>query len=290
MFWQHMGVMTLTAFVGIALSLMVSALVRSERTALNIVPLLLVPQILLAGALVRFEEMNEFCPDIPTFLPESIDQRLSNLRHRVAYQDERTHNISSKPVPLIADFCPLRYAFEMMFVTQTDSNLWEVESGRVNHQREYLKEHGNLEELRFIQRAALLLNSSAKDPSEAKDILRWVRKAALSQDEEYLERLTTQLEERQEHETDQPVEFFFSNRKLNVVREGVKTARKDGRKNEYRGFFLAPRQAKAFSRIDQETDEGSVSTIWRNAVYLLIMGICPIVVAATRLRSICRGG
>lgn len=290
MFWQHMGVMTLTAFVGIALSLMVSALVRSERTALNIVPLLLVPQILLAGALVRFEEMNEFCPDIPAFLPASVDQRLSNLRHRVAYQDEQTHNISSKPVPLIADFCPLRYAFEMMFVTQTDSNLWEVESGRVNNQREYLKEHGNLDELRFIQRAALLLNSSARDASEAKDILRWVRKAALSQDEEYLERLTTQLEERQEYETDQPVEFFFSNRKLNVVREGVKTARKDGRKNEHRGFFLAPRQARAFSQIDQETDEGSVSTIWRNAVYLLIMGICPILVAAARLRSICRGG
>ena len=65
--------MVLTAFIGISLSLMVSSLVRSERTALNIVPLLLVPQILLAGALIRFEEMNEFCPETPA-LPACIEE------------------------------------------------------------------------------------------------------------------------------------------------------------------------------------------------------------------------
>lgn len=290
MFWQHMGVMVLTAFVGISLSLMVSALVRSDRTALNIVPLLLVPQILLAGALVRFEEMNEFSPNIPTFLPEKVDKALSNLRHRVAYQDETTHNITSKPVPFIAEFCPLRYAFEMMFVTQAHENLWEIESGRINERREYLKEHGTLEEVRFIQRAALLLNSPAANADEARDILRRVRKAALYHDERFLEEMSLYLEERKPKETDEPVEFFFSNRKLQVIKEGVKTARKDGRKSEQRGFFLAPRQARAFSGLNQETDDGSVSTIARNAVYLLIMGLCPIIVAAARLRSICRGG
>ena len=86
------------------------------------------------------------------------------------------------------------------------------------------------------------------------------------------------------------MEFFYSNRNLNVVREGVKTARKDGRRNEHRGFFLAPRQALAFSGINQETDAGSVPTIWRDAVYLFLMGIFPVLVAARRLRSICRGG
>lgn len=289
MFWQHMGVMTLTAFVGITLSLMVSALVKSERTALNIVPLLLVPQILLAGALVRFEEMNEFSPNLSGLVPEHLEMKFSSLRHRVAYQDETTHNITSKPVPFIAEFCPLRYAFEMMFVTQTEGNLWEVESGRVNERRDYLKKHGELEQLRFIQRAALMLNSTARDGDEADDILRRVRKAALQQDEKFLERLTDELESRPESDNEQPVEFFFSNRKLNVIREGVKTARKDGRKIEHRGYFLAPRQAQAFGAIDQETDAGSVSTIKRNAVYLLIMGICPILVAACRLRSISRG-
>lgn len=290
MFWSHMSVMVLTAFVGIAMSLMVSALVRSDRTALNIVPLLLVPQILLAGALIRFEEMNEFSPNFPSFLPPSVEQRLSNLRHRVAYQDENTHNITSKPVPFIAEFCPLRYAFEMMFVTQTTKNLWEIESERVNKKREYLKSRGTLDELRYIQRAALLLNSTAKDADEAEDILRWVRKAALYPNEDFLEKLTMDLEERDIGENDQPVEFFFSNRKLMVIREGVKTARKDWRTNEQRGYFLSPRQARTFGKgINHDNDAGSVSTIKRNAVYLLIMGFCPILVAAWRLRAICRG-
>lgn len=290
MFWPLFGIMALTAFVGISLSLMVSAFVRSDRTALNIVPLLLVPQILLAGALIRFEEMNEFSPDIPEqLLPGFVSHRLSNLRHRVAYQDETTHDISSRPVPLIAEFCPLRYAFEMVFVAQTSENLWEIENKRVNDKRDELKRHGSEEELRFLQRAALLFNSTAGNAEEARNILRRVRKAALSHDTEFLERLVTELESRPVSKSDQPIEFFFSNRKLNSIREGVKTARKDGRLNERRGFFLSPRQARPFGGIDQETDAGSVPTIWRNAVYLALMGLFPILAAGWKLRRICRG-
>lgn len=288
MFWPHLGIMVLTAFVGIALSLMVSAFVRSERTALNIVPLLLVPQILLAGALVRFEEMNEFSPKLPAFLPASVEDALSSFRHRVAYQDERTHNITSKPVPLIAEFCPLRYAFEMMFVMQASDNLWEIENQIIDDKRDELKQHGSGDELRFIQRAALLLNTTAKNVKEARAILRRTRKIALSQDEESLRNYTEELNSRKITAKYQPVEFFFSNRRLVSVREGVKTARKDARRNEHQGFFLAPRQAPPFGRIDQGTDAGSVSTVGRNGLYLFIMGIIPILLAGRRLRRICR--
>ena len=290
MFWGHFAVMMLTAFIGIALSLMVSAFVRTERVALNIVPLLLVPQILLAGALIRFEDMNEFSPQLPAgLLPESIERRLSNLRHRVAYQDEITHNITSKPVPLIADFCPLRYAFEMMFVVQTTDNLWERKTGIVNRLREKLKDGGSLEDLRFIQRSALAFNGLASNVYEAKEILRRVSKAAVNQDEDFLENVLIEQEERIPCETDLPAEFYFSNRELTTMTEGVKTARKDGRANEYRGFFLSPRQARPFSRLDHETDEGSISTISRNAVYLFIMWLVPILMAAWGIRRINRG-
>lgn len=290
MFWGHFAVMVLTAFVGIALSLMVSAFVRSERVALNIVPLLLVPQILLAGALVRFEEMNEFKPHLPEgILPASVDWRLSNLRHRVAYQDKITHNITSKPVPLIADFCPLRYAFEMMFVVQTTDNLWERQTSYVNSLRERLKDDGSLEDLRFIQRAALAFNGMASNVYEAKEILRKVKKAAMNRDEDFLENVLMEQDNRVPSSLDQPAEFYFSNRELTTMSEGVKTARKDGRSNESRGFFLAPRQARPFAKLDHETDENSISTIRRNAVYLFIMGLMPILLAAWGLRRISRG-
>lgn len=289
-FWSHFAVMLLTAFIGISLSLLVSAYVKTERVALNIVPLLLVPQILLAGALVKFEEMNEFSPRIPQGLvPAAIDQRLSNLRHRVAYQDAETHNITSKPVPLLAEFCPLRYSFEMMFVVQTTHNLWDLQNNRVNRLREQLKESGTLEELRFIQRAALAFNGLASNVHEAKEILRKVNKAARNRDEAFLESVLTEQDERTATEHDMPAEFYFANRKLNTMAEGVKTARKDGRTNESRGFFLSPNQAWPFAQIDHETDDNSIPTILRNAIYLLIMGLVPIQFAAWGLRRICRG-
>ncbi len=289
MFWSHLSVMVLTAFVGIALSLMVSAFVRSERTALNIVPLLLVPQILLAGALVRFEEMNEFSPPLPDIFPAAVSQRLSSLRHRVAYQDETTHDILTKPVPLIAEFCPLRYSFEMMFVMQSTANLWELENRAIDEQRDELKAFGSDDDVRFIQRAALLLNTTAANADEARSILHRVRKTALSRDETRLRELTLSLEGRPTSIANQPLEFFFSNKRLVALAEGVKTARKDARLEERRGFFLAPRQAPPLGWIDQETDAGSVSTLWRNGLYLFFMGLLPILLAGYRLRRICRG-
>ncbi|MDB4551444.1 ABC transporter permease, partial [Akkermansiaceae bacterium] len=56
MFWNHLGWMILTGSCGTALALMVSVISRSERTALGSIPLILVPQILLAGALIPFTE------------------------------------------------------------------------------------------------------------------------------------------------------------------------------------------------------------------------------------------
>ncbi len=41
---------------------------------------------------------------------------------------------------------------------------------------------------------------------------------------------------------------------------------------------------------DQSTDEGSIPTVWRNAIYLFIMGLVPILISALRLRRITREG
>lgn len=291
MFWPHFGVMVLTAFVGITLSLMISSIVRSERVALNIVPLLLVPQILLAGAMIKFEDMNDITPKIPEWLlPASLDYRLSNLRHRVAYQDKVTHNIETKPIPLIAEFCPLRYAFELMFVVQTDANLWEKESDIINKKREYLKKYGDPKQLRFIQRAVLALNSVSTDAEEARRILRRVRKAALANNEKFFDELSKEQEQiRKDNPKAMPLEFFYTNRKLTELKGGIKSARKDARRAESRGFFLSPQQAKFSSSINHSEDDNTVPTIWRNVIYLFLMGCFPILICGWQLRRITRG-
>jgi hypothetical protein len=58
MFTIHLWWMFLTSLTGVCLGMYVSSLEHDVRTALNIIPLLLIPQIILGGALIKYEEMN----------------------------------------------------------------------------------------------------------------------------------------------------------------------------------------------------------------------------------------
>src|SRR5205085_8091382 len=57
MFWLDLSIMFLTAMSGIALGLVISSLVADPKTAANIVPLVLIPQIIIGGALIKYEDM-----------------------------------------------------------------------------------------------------------------------------------------------------------------------------------------------------------------------------------------
>src|SRR5947207_8324203 len=58
MFWIYLGIMFMTAMGGVSLGLVISSLVADPKTAANIVPLVLIPQIIMGGALIKYEDMN----------------------------------------------------------------------------------------------------------------------------------------------------------------------------------------------------------------------------------------
>src|SRR5204863_4652886 len=58
MFWIDLGIMLMTAMGGLSLGLLISSLVADPKTAANIVPLVLIPQIIMGGALIKYEDMN----------------------------------------------------------------------------------------------------------------------------------------------------------------------------------------------------------------------------------------
>src|SRR3982751_2606296 len=58
MFWLDLSIMFVTAMSGVALGLVISSLVADPKTASNIVPLVLIPQIIMGGALIKYEDMN----------------------------------------------------------------------------------------------------------------------------------------------------------------------------------------------------------------------------------------
>jgi len=60
LYFHYLWFLTLVSMSGLALGLLISSLPKlSEKAALNIVPLILIPQIIFGGALIRYEQMNK---------------------------------------------------------------------------------------------------------------------------------------------------------------------------------------------------------------------------------------
>ena len=111
MFWNYLVWMLITALSGVSIGLFISSIVRDSKTALNIIPLLLIPQIILGGALIKYEEMNR-----SLHIVSSIRQWLSGDH---ASQPPKA---SVLKVPLICELIPLRWAYEALVITQDTLN------------------------------------------------------------------------------------------------------------------------------------------------------------------------
>lgn len=113
MFWPYVWFMGITAVSGIAGGLLISSLVNDSKTAANIVPLVLIPQIILGGALIKYEEMNR-----------NLDFLYFLNRDRAARVQQE--GVLGKPqnvqVPFICQLIPMRWSYEAMVDAQAKLN------------------------------------------------------------------------------------------------------------------------------------------------------------------------
>jgi len=113
MFWIDLGIVFLTAMGGIALGLVVSSLVSDAKTAANIVPLVLIPQIIMGGALIKYEDMNRNLGLVYS-LTHWFSEHPTN---------ERAKKMDSKlQVPFICEFIAMRWSYEELVVAQAKLN------------------------------------------------------------------------------------------------------------------------------------------------------------------------
>lgn len=115
--------MFLTAFSGISLGLLISALVAEGKTAVNIIPIVLIPQIILGGALIKYEEMNRNLDFI-----YSIQQWFHH------HPDSAMEPRSDLQVPLICEFMPMRWSYEALVYAQAKLNPLTVRQARIQRQ------------------------------------------------------------------------------------------------------------------------------------------------------------
>ena len=113
MFWLHLGLMFMTSVGSVALGLLVSSMVSDAKTAANIVPLVLIPQILMSGALIKYEDMNRNL---------SLVYSLTRWFHEHPSKDRGKKMDSKLQVPFVCQFIPMRWSYEEMVVAQAKLN------------------------------------------------------------------------------------------------------------------------------------------------------------------------
>ena len=115
--------MFLTAFSGISLGLLVSSLVSEGKTAVNIIPVVLIPQIILGGALIKYEEMNR-----------NLDFIYSIQKWFHYHPDSAMEPRSDLQVPLICEFMPMRWSYEALVYAQAKLNPLTVRQSKIQRQ------------------------------------------------------------------------------------------------------------------------------------------------------------
>jgi ABC transport system ATP-binding/permease protein len=113
MFWIDLGIMFMTAMGGLALGLLISSLVADAKTAANIVPLVLIPQIIMGGALIKYEDMNRNL---------GLLWSLSHSFSKNSGADKDKKMESKLQVPFVCQFVAMRWSYEEMIVAQAKLN------------------------------------------------------------------------------------------------------------------------------------------------------------------------
>ena len=134
MFWIFLAAMSLTAVSGIAIGLLISSLVSESKTAVNIIPVVLIPQIILGGALIKYEEMNRNLDFV-----YSISRWFSENSNAPAPR-------SDLQVPLICEFMPMRWSYEALVYAQAKLNPLTVRQERIQTQINELARNPDLDE------------------------------------------------------------------------------------------------------------------------------------------------
>jgi hypothetical protein len=134
MFWIFLAAMSLTAVSGIAIGLLISSLVSESKTAVNIIPVVLIPQIILGGALIKYEEMNRNLDFV-----YSVSRWFSENPGAAAPR-------SDLQVPLICEFMPMRWSYEALVFAQAKHNPLTIRQERIQKQINALARNPDLDE------------------------------------------------------------------------------------------------------------------------------------------------
>jgi ABC-type multidrug transport system ATPase subunit len=163
MFWIYLGIMFMTAMSGVSLGLLISSLVADPKTAANIVPLVLIPQIIMGGALIKYEDMNRNL---------ALLYALSHWFSEHPSTDKNKKMESKLQVPFVCQFVAMRWSYEEMVLAQAKLNPLTCRQDRVQREIDrvvarHLKDPAESKRLEDLKETlALLSGLEAKSVGE----------------------------------------------------------------------------------------------------------------------------
>jgi len=126
MFLPYWWFTFITALSGLALGLLISSIVGDSKTAANFVPLVLIPQLIFGGALIKYEEMNTDLDAIYTF------KRYFSTHPEIP--DSSTRNDAALRVPMISRLVATHYSYEALIVAQAKLNPLAERQDQLQHE------------------------------------------------------------------------------------------------------------------------------------------------------------
>jgi hypothetical protein len=132
MFIPYLTFMFVTAASGTSLGLVISSIVGDSKTAANFVPLVLIPQLIFGGALIKYEEMNRDLDAIYTF------QRWFSTHPEIGTEERHDAELN---VPIISRFVATHYSYEALVVAQAKLNPLAIRQDRLQRQIDALVTH-----------------------------------------------------------------------------------------------------------------------------------------------------
>ena len=108
LYWIYLKYLGLAALNGVAIGLFTSSILRDRKAIINILPIVLIPQIMFAGAVIPFDKMNPL------------------LKFG-----------SKEAVPEFCNFIPSRWLFEGLIIDHTENNYYQKNIEILQLQRKY---------------------------------------------------------------------------------------------------------------------------------------------------------
>lgn len=226
MFWIFLVAMALTAVSGIAIGLLISSLVNEGKTAVNIIPIVLIPQIILGGALIKYEEMNknlDFVYSISRWFSQNPDAGVPR---------------SDLQVPLICEFMPMRWSYEALVYAEAKLNPLTGRQEAIQRQINKLArspdldqaEQQRLEDLKEL--LAALSGLQGRDVTEVKSRMRQIDRVIRGEPlpQELLEALPG----------DVTAERLFVNQKTTDLVNKAEMEQSDYRESRFLNVFFGP--------------------------------------------------